>query len=84
MAIKKNIAISETGFVFDPSTGDSYTLNPVGLEILGLIREGRSREEIAGLITGKYDVEEGAFERYFYDFTAMLKHYQILESHDAD
>lgn len=84
MQIKRNIAISETGFVFDPSTGDSYTLNPVGLEILGLIREGRTREKIAGLITGKYDVEESAFERYFYDFTAMLKHYQILESHDAD
>ena len=84
MQIKRNIAISETGFVFDPSTGDSYTLNPVGLEILGLIREGRTKEEIAGLITGKYDVEESAFERYFYDFTAMLKHYQILESHDSD
>ncbi len=70
--------------MFDPSTGDSYTLNPVGLEILGLIREGKSREEIAERITGKYDVEASAFERYLYDFTAMLKQHQILEGHDAD
>ena len=42
MEIKKNIAISETGFVFDPSTGDSFTLNAVGLEIIGFLRGGEN------------------------------------------
>ncbi len=84
MEIKKNIAISETGFVFDPSTGDSFTLNPVGLEIIGLLREKKTQEEIAALITEKYDVEESAFERYFYDFISMLKHHQILQENEAN
>ncbi len=84
MEINKNIAISETGFVFDPSTGDSFTLNPAGLEIIGYIREGKTQEEIAALITEKYDVEESAFERYFYDFVSMLKHHQIIQGHEAN
>ncbi|MFO7999453.1 MAG: PqqD family protein [Bacteroidales bacterium] len=84
MEIKKNIAISETGFVFDPSTGDSFSLNPVGLEIMGFLREGKTREEIAALITDKYDVEKGAFERYFYDFVSMLKHHQILQENETN
>lgn len=84
MEIKKNIAISETGFVFDPSTGDSFTLNPVGLEIIGLLREKKTQEEISSLITEKYDVEESAFERYFYDFISMLKHHQILQENEAN
>lgn len=79
MQLKKNIAISETGFLFDPSTGDSFTLNPMGVEILKMIREGKNQEEITAQITSVYDVVESAFERYFYDFAAMLKHYQIIE-----
>ena len=82
MQIKRNIAISETGFLFDPGSGDTYTLNPVGLEIFEYMRNGKSPEEITSLITNKYDVEASVFERYLYDFTAMLKHFQILETHD--
>lgn len=81
MKIKKNIAISETGFVFDPSTGDSYSLNSVGLEILQWVQGGKSQDEITTLITDKYDVEKHVFERYYIDFVSMLKHYQILGEH---
>lgn len=80
MHLKKNIAISETGFLFDPSTGDSYSLNPLGLEVLNLIKEGHDQEKISAFITSKYDVDDSAFERYYYDFVAMLKHHQIIDS----
>lgn len=78
MKIKKSLAISETGFVFDPSTGDSYTLNQTALEIIQLLKEDHSPEQITEIITQKYDVDESAFERYFYDFTAMLKQMQLV------
>jgi hypothetical protein len=78
MNIKKNIAISESGFVFDPSTGDSYSLNPVGLEILLLIKQGNTYQQITDLITSKYEVEKSVFERYYFDFTSMLKQFHLL------
>jgi hypothetical protein len=82
MRIKKNIAVSETGFVFDPTSGDSFSLNAVGLEILQYVKAGQSQEEISDHITEKYDVDRSAFEHYYLDFLSMLKHYQILENHD--
>lgn len=78
MKIKKSLAISETGFVFDPSTGESYTLNPTALEIIQLLKEDHSPEQITKTITQKYDVDENTFERYFYDFTGMLKQMQLV------
>lgn len=84
MRLKKNIAISENGFLFDPSTGDSYSMNPVGLEILHMIREGLDKSRITSHMTQKYDVEESAFEQYFYDFVAMLRHHHIMEGNGED
>ncbi|BFN38228.1 HPr-rel-A system PqqD family peptide chaperone [Fidelibacter multiformis] len=84
MKLKKNIAISETGFVFDPTSGDSYTLNPVGMEILSLLKEGLELEAISARILEKYDVEKGVLERYLYDFLGLLKQYQLVEEDDEN
>ena len=40
MNIKKSIALSDSGFVFDPSSGDSFSTNPIGLEIINQLKEG--------------------------------------------
>jgi len=82
MKIKKNIAVSESGFVFNPTTGDSFSLNAIGLEILQMLGSGKSQEEISGHFTAKYDVETSVFERYFLDFISMLKQYQIVEGYE--
>lgn len=82
MHLKKNIAISESGFVFDPTTGDSFSLNPIGLEILELIKKDKNQAEISEVITTKYDVEPISFDHYYYDFVNMLKQLQLLESHE--
>jgi hypothetical protein len=79
MKIKKNLAISDTGFVFDPSTGDSYTLNPVGLELIQLIKTGQDLPYIKQHITEKYDVEATAFERYYLDFVATLRQMHLID-----
>ena len=34
MNLRKNIATSESGFIFNPSTGDSFSANPLAAEIL--------------------------------------------------
>jgi hypothetical protein len=80
MHIKKNIAISESGFVFNPSTGDSFSTNPIGLEIIKLLKEGKTRDEIKTGILKTYATEESAFEKDFYDFLIMLQTIKILEA----
>jgi len=83
MKVKKNIAISDTGFVFDPSTGDSYTLNETGLEIVQLLKSGKTNDEIVDSITQLYDIDRHSFERYFLDFLGMLKYMQLV-TNDED
>jgi hypothetical protein len=82
MRLKRNIAISESGFLFDPTGGESYSLNELGLEIINLLREKRSNQEITSLITDKYDVEKDDFEKYYYDFLGMLKQFKLLEDEE--
>ncbi len=83
MKLKKNIAISETGFVFDPNSGDSFSLNSIGKEILELLKSGETKENISFHILKKYDTDEYTFERNFQDFIEMLNHHNILENEQA-
>ncbi len=79
MQIKKNIAVSETGFVFNPTTGDSYSINQVGQEILGYLGKNKSSDEITSLMTSVYDIDPASFEKYFYDFLSMLRQFELLD-----
>jgi hypothetical protein len=79
MQIKRNIAVSESGFVFNPTTGDSYSINKVGQEILAYLGEDKGPDEITALMTAEYDIDATSFEKYFYDFVAMLRQFELLE-----
>lgn len=79
MRIKKNIAISDTGFVFNPTTGDSYSINQVGREILAYLGEDKSKDEIVSLMTSEYDIDAPSFEKYFFDFLSMLRQFELLD-----
>jgi len=79
MPIKGNIALSENGFVFNPSTGDSFTLNSTGKEVLALIKEGNSIDQISDLMKAKYDVDSITLERYLVDFVNNLRINNLLE-----
>jgi hypothetical protein len=82
MLIKGNIALSENGFVFNPSTGDSFTLNKTGKEVLTLIIEGKNISQIADLLGEKYDVDRIALERYLEDFVNELGTNKLLEEQE--
>lgn len=84
MKLSKNIAISETGFVFDPTTGDSYSLNPVAAEIMQLLKENKSVKEVITEILEKYDVEESQLEKDILDFVMSLEQYHLIEQNNEN
>lgn len=67
------VEVSESGFVFDPRTGSTFTLNHTGLKILRLLREGRSRDEIIGDFARDYGIEAGEAQRDVDDFVVAVK-----------
>jgi len=84
MQIKENIAISDSGFVFDPSSGDSFSLNPIGLEIFGFLKEQKDLAEISKIMTTNYEIDADSFEKYFYDFIGMLKQFGLIKENEKN
>lgn len=78
MILKMNLSISENGFVFDPVTGESYTLNPVALEMLQFLQHGQSKEEIKQFYLDNYEIDEWGFEKAYMDFMALLEKNQLI------
>jgi hypothetical protein len=79
IALKRNIAISESGFVFNPTTGDSFSLNAVGTDILKLLKEGKDENEVKKTIRTWYDVDQETLDKDLYDFLKMLGQYKLLD-----
>lgn len=82
MKVKNNIAVSDNGFVFNPGSGESFTVNPVGLDMLNCMRKGMTSNEIAAAISGQYEVDATQAERDLIEFSEMLRQYRLLESED--
>jgi hypothetical protein len=80
MYLKKNIATSESGFIFNPTTGDSYSANPIAATILLKIKEGLSDESIKDFIKETYDVTVSQLEKDWDDFINQLRAANLLEN----
>lgn len=78
-AIPENLAISDSGFLFLSSTGETFTLNETGKEILKLLQQKFSYQEIVQHITDIYEVESSEFEKDLDDFISRLKNYTLLK-----
>jgi len=79
MRLKKNIATSEEGFIFNPATGDSFTTNEIGTDIIAMLKEENSQQVIIDTICTKYDVDQNLFEKDLDDYLSQLKDCAILE-----
>ncbi|MBI5008309.1 MAG: PqqD family protein [Bacteroidia bacterium] len=79
MKLKKNIATSEAGFVFNPGTGDSFSVNQTGSEILSLIKQELRTDEIIRIISSKFDADITQIERDVDDFISQLHTYNLVE-----
>ena len=79
MRIRKNIATSDEGFLFNPTTGDSFSTNKIGAEIINLLKQDLNTQEIIDQLVKSYDVDTILLERDLEEFTALLKEHSILE-----
>ncbi|WP_158996124.1 PqqD family protein [Mucilaginibacter sp. L196] len=79
MKIKKNIATSENGFVFNPATGDSFSGNAMASVILLAMKNGVNTTEIKADILKKYDVSVAQLDRDWEDWVIQLKEANLLE-----
>ena len=80
MKLNKKIAISESGFIFDPTTGDSFTVNPIAAEILNYLQKGMTMKQIKQEMLKLYDVSEHVLDKSLDEFIEVLLNLRILEN----
>jgi hypothetical protein len=80
MKIKSNLAVSDSGFIFNPSNGDSFSTNTVGSDIIRLLKAGNSFDSIKKEIVEIYEVDEILFEKDFHDFVSQLQDYYLISN----
>ncbi|WP_201982970.1 HPr-rel-A system PqqD family peptide chaperone [Hymenobacter rubidus] len=79
MKLKKNIATSESGFIFNPATGDSFSANPLAADILARVKDGQDAAAIKADILEHYDVAPGQLEKDWDDLLAQLREFNLLD-----
>ena len=71
----RSLALNPDGFAFDPTTGESFTMNATGLTILEGLRGGASPTELVGRLIEDFEVSEQDATR---DVDAFLDHLRAL------
>lgn len=82
LARLQDLALSESGFVFDPFTGATFTANPTGLLVLQGLRDGLSRSQIVERLRQQFSVD-GIFEQVesdVGDFVRLLVQQALLSA----
>ncbi len=79
MSKLNSLAISDNGFIFKPSTGESFTTNELGLLIINYLKEGKSADEIISEITEEFDVDTISAGRDLYEYLDFLKRENMLD-----
>lgn len=71
--VLKRLAISESGFIFDPASGDSFTANPSALAIIRLAQAETDPQKIAAQLAEEFDVSITQAEREVVEFASVLR-----------
>jgi len=80
MSKLSGLAISNDNFAFDPSTGQSFSLNKSGKVIIDLAVEKKTESEIIQIISKEYDITEDEAFLEVSDFFNKLRVFNLLET----
>jgi hypothetical protein len=73
-----DLAISDTGFVFDPSAGGTYSVNPTGLCVLHALKEGLPKRAIAERLADRFRGSPADLGRDVDEFIHLLRQNHLV------
>lgn len=75
LANLQRLAISESGFVFDPASGHNFTVNETGLSILRQLQKSTELAPLLQYLANDYEVPARELERDVLEFAGVLRDY---------
>lgn len=74
-----DLAINQTGFVFDPATGYSYNANETAISIINQLINGMEVEQIVKQLTEEFEVARDEALSDVEYFLRVLENYNLVE-----
>ncbi len=71
--VLNRLAISENGFIFDPASGNSFTVNQTGLLIIDLLKKEPDHKKALASIQHQFNVSSTTLERDVLEFARTLR-----------
>ncbi len=73
-----SLAISPTGFVFDPRSGATFTVNATGRTIIEALRDGRGLDDAVTMLAGAFDSGRADLRRDVLEYVRVLRDQGLL------
>jgi hypothetical protein len=71
--VLNRLAVSESGFVFDPASGHNFTVNETGLVLLRLLLKELRLDQMLEILCDEYDADPRDIERDMLEFISALR-----------
>ena len=78
MQIVDQLVLDENNMAFHPMMGNSYQLNSIAKDIISLLKQHKTKDEIIEELSKEYDVSRNELFIDVSDFIAKLKIYGLL------
>lgn len=69
----QQLAMNDSGFVFDPVNGRSFTANDIGLFLLRLLQDQYDMSALLDAVAKEFDVDVNVAERDITEFAGQLR-----------
>ncbi len=73
-----NLALSPTGFLFDPRTGTTFTVNPTGAAILEVLRDGGGLQDVVDRLADRFATTRADLRRDAMEYVRVLRDHDLL------
>jgi len=68
----QRLAVSESGFIFDPASGQSFTVNETGLTLIRLLQNNDDTQALSTILQQTYEADPSELARDIDDFQDEL------------
>jgi PqqD family protein of HPr-rel-A system len=76
--LKTEVTLTDSGFLFEHSTGLTYSLNPTGQFIFRQLQEGKPAADILQSLTEEFSVSEDAARKDLDDYFRQLREMGLI------
>jgi hypothetical protein len=80
----RDLAISDTGFVFDPMGGGVFTVNPTARLALEMLSRGEPPDRVEAALRASFDAGGADVGRDLLDFIVLLREQRLLPDEEAE